>query len=52
MEMDFGRLIEMPEYLKKFSRSKPQGLEEAMKLMKDIPGVKVDLNEEIFIKFS
>ena len=52
MELDFGRLLEMPEEFKKFSRSKPETVEDAKKLMKDLPGIKVDLNKNVMIKFK
>lgn len=52
MEMDFGKLLGMPEKFKKFTKANPQTLEDAKKLMKDIPGIKVDLNKEIKIKFK
>lgn len=52
MELDFGKLLEMPGYLEKFSQAKAETIEDAKKLMKDIPGIKVDLNEEITIEFK
>jgi len=52
MELDFGKLIEMAEHFKKFSLAQPETLEETKQFMKDIPGIKVELNEEIKIKFQ
>lgn len=52
MELDFGKLLEKPENLKKFSQSNVETIESAKKLMKDLPGIKVDLNEEVMIKFK
>lgn len=51
MEMDFGKLLEMPHQLEELNRMKPQGLEDAMELIKNVPGIKVDLNDEVIIKF-
>lgn len=51
IEMDFGKLFAMPEELKKFSTQKPDTIENAKKLMKDIPGIKVELNKEVTIDF-
>jgi len=51
MEMDFGKLFAQPEDLKKFSTVKPNTIEDAKKLMKDIPGIKVELNKEVTIDF-
>lgn len=52
MELDFEKLLEMPEELKKFSQAKPQTIEDAKQLMKDIPGIKVELNKEVTIDFK
>lgn len=52
MELDFGKLIEMPEEFKKFSRVNPKTVEEAKQLMKDVPGIKVELNKEVTIDFE
>jgi hypothetical protein len=52
LELDFGKLIENPEKFKKFSESKPKTMEEAKLLMQDLPGIKVDLNNEIKIIFD
>jgi len=52
MELDFGKLIEMPEQLAKLSQSKPKTLEEFTALIRNVPGIKVDLNREIRIKFD
>jgi hypothetical protein len=52
MELDFGKLIEMADKFKEFSLAKPETLEETKQFMKDIPGIKVELNEEIKIRFQ
>jgi len=52
LELDFGKLIENPEKFRKFSESKPKSVEEAKLLMQDLPGIKVDLNKEIRVKFD
>ncbi len=52
MELDFGKLIEMAEKFKQFSLAQPETLEETKQFMKDIPGIKVDLNDEIKITFQ
>lgn len=52
MELDFGKLIEKAEDFKKFSLAQPETLEETKQFMKDIPGIKVELNEEIKITFQ
>lgn len=52
MEMDFGKLMENPEKMLELSRSEPETLEEAKKIMKDVPGIKVDMNEQVEIEFK
>jgi hypothetical protein len=42
MEMDFGKLLAMPEKFKEFSMAQPETLEETKKFMEMIPGIKVD----------
>jgi hypothetical protein len=51
VELDFGKLIEMPEQFRQFSQAKPETVEESKLLMQKIPGMKVDLNDEIRIRF-
>ena len=50
MELDFGKLLEMPEKLVQFSQIQPDSVEDAKAFMKDIPGFKVDMNKKLTIK--
>jgi hypothetical protein len=52
VEMDVGKLIEKPELFLKLSQSQLKSLEESKVLMQQIPGIKVDLHEEIRIRFE
>lgn len=52
MEMDFARLLDAPEKLAQFAKVNPGSVEDAKKLIKDIPGMKVDMNDEIVVKFK
>ena len=52
MDMDFGELLADEEAFKKFTKSKDQSIENAKKYMKDIPGIKMDMNDELVIKFQ
>ena len=52
MELDFGKLLEMPEKLLQFSQLEPETLEDAKKFMKDLPGIKAEMNKEVMIKFK
>ncbi len=51
MEMDFDKLLANQEAFKKFISANPQSLEEAKKMMKDVPGIMVEPNQEVTIKF-
>lgn len=52
MDIDFNQLLENQEKFKQFCESQFKSSEEIKKLMKDLPGIKVDLNEEVKIKFE
>ncbi len=52
MEMDFGKLLQSPEQFRKFAQANTTFLVDAKKLLKNIPGIKVDLNEEIKLKIK
>lgn len=51
MEMDFDKLLTNQDVFKKFIGASPESLEEAKKMMKDIPGIKIEPNQEVTIKF-
>jgi hypothetical protein len=51
LEVNFEKLVNRPEQLQKFNQSHPETLEEIRKLMKDFPGIKVELNNEVRITF-
>jgi hypothetical protein len=50
--MDFGKLLEKPELFLQLSESQLKSLEESKALMQQIPGIKVDLHDEIRIRFE
>jgi hypothetical protein len=52
MEMDFGKILEDPEKFQALSSSRSQSLEEAKELMKNIPGIKVELNRELKVSIK
>ncbi len=52
LEMDFAKLLEDEEAFKKLIASKPETLEETKELIKDNPGIKVELRDEIRIRFK
>jgi hypothetical protein len=52
MEVDFGKMLENEEALKKINLQQTGNIEETKKLLKDIPGIKVELNREVSIEFG
>lgn len=52
MELDFGKLLEMPHRLRDFAARKPKGIADAKALMIGIPGIKVDVSPEVRITFE
>ncbi len=52
MEMDFEQLIRDREKFKAISLHKPQTMEEAKRLLKDIPGIKLETAAETTIQFQ
>jgi hypothetical protein len=52
MELDFGKLLQDPAALKKLNQAQGQSVETAKNILKEFPGIKVDLNREILVKFQ
>ncbi len=44
MEMDFSKLLQLPDQFKKFAQANATSLMDAKNLLKNILGIKVDLN--------
>ncbi len=51
-DIDFGKLISDADKLEELKKLKPDSFEEMKKLVKDIPGIKVELNNDVFIEFE
>lgn len=51
-DIDFGQLLSDKEKLEQFKKFNPDSFEEVKKLVKDIPGIKVELNKEVFVEFE
>jgi len=51
-DINFNGLLENPDKLKMFKKENPTNIEEIKEIMKDIPGIKVELNNEVRIKFE
>jgi hypothetical protein len=52
MAIDFNQLLADSVRMKEFAQKEPETLEEAKKILKELKGMKIDLNEEITIKFK
>jgi len=52
LEMSFNKLLEDPEKFKKLKGLDDASYEETKKLLKDIPGVKFEMNEEVKVVFE
>ncbi|HEX2867391.1 MAG TPA: hypothetical protein VHO03_10135 [Ignavibacteriales bacterium] len=51
-EIDFGKLIENPENYKRFLAMRNKPFAEAKKFLRTIPGIKIELNENVEVKFK
>lgn len=51
-EMDFEKLLSDPEKLEKLEKTKPDNFEQALELMKDIPGFKIEFKEIVNVTFN
>lgn len=51
MDLNFGKLFEAPGGFEQFSQAQPDNVEDAKKILKDLPGVKVELNKEVVVQF-
>ncbi len=51
-DINFNELLDNPEKLKMFKQQNPKNLEEIKKIVENLPGVKVELNNPVNIKFD
>lgn len=52
MEIDFGELLADPDKLSQLDGNKMSSLQNAKELLKEIPGMKINLKDEITVKFK
>ena len=50
-DVDFGKMLDKPELLAKMAEIPPGDTEAAMAMFKKVPGMKVDMNDELRISF-
>jgi hypothetical protein len=51
-DIDFAQLLSDKDKLEQFKKFNPDSFEEVKKLVSGIPGIKVELNKEVFIEFE
>jgi len=51
-EINFAELISNAEKMREFGNAKPQNLEQVKEILKGIPGIKVEYNNQVFVKFE
>ncbi|HKB86251.1 MAG TPA: hypothetical protein VKD08_08795 [Ignavibacteriaceae bacterium] len=51
-DINFNDLLDNPEKLKMFKQQNPKNLEEIKKIVENLPGVKVELNNPVSIRFE
>ena len=51
-DIKFNELLDNPEKLKMFKQENPKNLEEIKKIVENLPGIKVELNNPVNIKFE
>ena len=52
MEMHFGKIIENKEVFDKVSAAEPKTMEEMKELVKDLPGLKIEMNNPVVVEFK
>jgi len=50
-KLNFGELLENPQKLDELNKINPNNLKELKEVMKDIPGIKIETNDPVVIKF-
>jgi len=51
-DIDFAQLLSDKDKLEQFKKFNPNSFEEVKKLVSGIPGIKVELNKEVYIEFE
>jgi mevalonate kinase len=49
--LNFGELLDNQQKLEELKKINPNNLKELKELMKDIPGIKIETNDPVVIKF-
>jgi hypothetical protein len=51
VDVDFGKILDKPELLVKMIAVKPNDQAAAMEIIKNLPGMKIDMNDELRVSF-
>ena len=52
LKIDFNEILSDSSALKKIEANEPESIEELKKMIENIPGIKVELNDPVNIKFN
>jgi hypothetical protein len=52
VDMDFDKIMDNTDTLKELNAMQPEGIEEVKKILKDIEGLKFELQEEVTVEFE
>lgn len=52
VELHFGKILENPEVFNKVSTAEPKTIEEMKELVKDLQGLKIEMNNPIVVEFN
>jgi hypothetical protein len=52
VKLDFKKIFDNPEIFEKFKYSNAKTLTEIEELVKDVPGIEIELKENVFVKFE
>ena len=50
-DVNFGELLKHEDKLKELKAKNPQSFEEAKEILKDIPGIKIEMNKKVTVQF-
>jgi hypothetical protein len=52
LDIDFGELFKNKESLEMLKKNPPDNLEEMKEIVENVPGMKIELQKPVFIKFE
>ena len=52
VDMDFDKILDNPKMLKELNSKQPEGIEEVKEILKDIEGLKFELQDEVTVEFE